>query len=352
MILSRKRTCHNDKSSERKQMVGGALIRVLFQILQCLHHSHNLRPLGNSPNRAFPKKRSELNRFVKPAQDTPEFRKVYHEIVDTFLCNTTAALENHYCSRLKILSRELFSRTYPPQDIKHAAQIALKWGRKNFGKRLTDITVRQFFDWIFDKRQPRRNPYNHRFSSLLDLHTVPTIPSLLDLQVRPTKPFHQILSWFNHSDTQYAPSNSHQRNILAEVRPHFTPLHWRNNLPEFRPYSAPTRHYIRPYGSRNNPQNGSSSSANRHLRPDPQSNNAHNNQSVNHTPLHKSSTIQGPLHQTPPRQAVADLSPAANHGPSITSPATTPASTPHSTPRKKRAQKMYYLIFPLHLSFQ
>ena len=211
---------------------------------------------------------------------------------------------------------------------------------------------RQFFDWIFDKRQPRRNPYNHSIPSLLDLHTVPTIPSLLDLQVRPTKPFHQILSWFNHSDTQYAPSNSHQRNILAEVRPHFTPLHWRNNLPEFRPYSAPTRHYIRPYGSRNNPQNGSSSSANRHLRPDPQSNNAHNNQSVNHTPLHKSSTIQGPLHQTPPRQAVADLSPAANHGPSITSPATTPASTPHSTPRKKRAQKMYYLIFPLHLSFQ
>ena len=122
------------------------LTKLLFQILQCLHHVHNIRPLEGIQSKAFRQKQHELDRFVKPAQEVPgsSFRGIYQNLIQRFLINTLSALENHYHQRLDSLEQQITASGFSQLDIQTAYQVAMRWGRRNFGSKLSNHAVESF----------------------------------------------------------------------------------------------------------------------------------------------------------------------------------------------------------------
>ena len=109
------------------------LSKLLFQSLQCMHHVHNIRPLEGIQSKAFCQNQNELDRFVKPAQEVPgsSFRGIYQNL--RFLINTLSALDNHYHQRLDSLEQQITASGFSQLDIQTAYQVAMRWGRRNFG---------------------------------------------------------------------------------------------------------------------------------------------------------------------------------------------------------------------------
>ena len=122
------------------------LTKLLFQILQCLHHVHNIRPLEGIQSKAFRQKQHELDRFVKPAQEVPgsSFRGIYQNLIQRFLINTLSALENHYHQRLDSLEQQIKASGFLQLDIQTAYHEAMRWGRRNFGSKLSNHAVESF----------------------------------------------------------------------------------------------------------------------------------------------------------------------------------------------------------------
>jgi ribA/ribD-fused uncharacterized protein len=124
--------------------------KLFFQILQCLHHISNVTQSNGLKNKAFQKKRDELDRFIRPAQESSgsKFRQQYKIHINNFLLQTLSELESHYQERIESLLSQTRSANLSGQDFKTAVMVALKWGRKNFGSKLSSNTINKFHSLI------------------------------------------------------------------------------------------------------------------------------------------------------------------------------------------------------------
>ena len=131
---------------------GQILHKLLFKILQVLHHLGNLTSPHIKLPKAFQKKQDEWTRFIRPAQDFPgsKFQQKFPSLVNTFLENTKTIMIEHYLDQLHKLPFQI----YPLHAKTNAAQLdtavhtALSWARKNFGKKLKRETINSFAELV------------------------------------------------------------------------------------------------------------------------------------------------------------------------------------------------------------
>ncbi len=124
------------------------LAKLLFQILQCMHHlSVTDSPEGSFP-KAFRKKQVELNRFLRPAQEYPDsaFRDTFQNLISSFLTNTLKALTQHYLARLTVLEKQVMQMDISSAEFNDCVKIALRWGNNTFGSKLSKQTLKHFQD--------------------------------------------------------------------------------------------------------------------------------------------------------------------------------------------------------------
>ena len=146
--MGRKNRTHSAGSHTQASSSVSHLAKLLFQILQCVHHLANI---GNSEEegiktRAFLKKQKELDNFVRPAQEHPGsgFRDAFRKLTQKYLVSVLATLSVHYLARLELLGSEIRSLDISNSDLQIASEIALRWGRKNFWSKLTAESIKQF----------------------------------------------------------------------------------------------------------------------------------------------------------------------------------------------------------------
>ena len=129
------------------------LAKLLFQVLQCLHHLTNIRPNGKGTMaKAFLKKQQEMDSFVRPAQELGSaFRPFFKKLTSNYFDATLDALVNHYQTRIETLRAEIQNMGASTSDFETSRQISLKWGRKNFRSKLTQSPafLMKNKSWIF-----------------------------------------------------------------------------------------------------------------------------------------------------------------------------------------------------------
>ena len=114
----------------------------LYQLLQCLHHAENTNQ--NQIPKAFTRKQNELKQFIKPAQVSDSFKQHYQIIINTFITDSIKALNHHYEARISELLGYLRSQRIPNNTVRKGANVAMRWAKKNFGKKLTTKTTEKF----------------------------------------------------------------------------------------------------------------------------------------------------------------------------------------------------------------
>ena len=145
-MVQKKRTKHFAGSQAHNPAIS-KLAKLLFQILQCLHHLANIGPNGKGITaKAFHKKQKEMDSFVRPAQEVPtsEFRHFFKKLTQNYFDGILAALVSHYQARLDTLRIQIQNMGISASDFQTATQISLRWGRKNFRSKLKSSTLDQF----------------------------------------------------------------------------------------------------------------------------------------------------------------------------------------------------------------
>lgn len=125
-----------------------SLAKFLFQILQCMHHISITDSSEGSFPKAFQKKQVELNRFLRPAQEYPNstFRDTFQNLISNFFIQTLHALTQHYSARLEVLEQQVKQLDVSFSEFNECVNIALRWGNKTFGSKLSKQTLKHFQD--------------------------------------------------------------------------------------------------------------------------------------------------------------------------------------------------------------
>lgn len=134
----------------------------LYQLLQCIHHLEKTNKSHQIP-KAFTKKQKELKGFIKPAQITDSFIKNYGTVVKKYIVDCINTLNNHYEERISELLGYLRSQKVQREEIEIASRIALRWGRRNFGKKLSEGTINKFH--VITNSIPLPSPASHHAAS-------------------------------------------------------------------------------------------------------------------------------------------------------------------------------------------
>ena len=84
-------------------------VKIMFQILQCLHHLVMLQDDANTagPRQAFFQKAKELDRFVRPAMPTRDLADKIKSINLAWAFEIRSTLVTHYRTQLDFLSGSL-----------------------------------------------------------------------------------------------------------------------------------------------------------------------------------------------------------------------------------------------------
>ena len=129
----------------QRQDDGRSPIKVMYQILQCLHHIFMLETDGvNNGGNPFDKKASDLDQFLRPAMPTFGLRQKLSEINRSWAFEIKSTLANHYRTQLDFLSGSLKAFNLSASDCAQTKSKALQWARKNFGRKLKAKTVTEF----------------------------------------------------------------------------------------------------------------------------------------------------------------------------------------------------------------
>ena len=162
-------TKNNHYQQQNHNTFVSTLAKILYQILQCLHHLNNI---GNPQQdgikiRAFQKKHKELETFFKPAQsEGTQFVHFIQNLTHQFFENASIGLIQHYQSLLKTHTSDLQSMAIHPTTLKNAKQLCLKWAHNNFKSKLHQNTISTFHSKVNNiVTNPTHNPY--------DTHTPP-----------------------------------------------------------------------------------------------------------------------------------------------------------------------------------
>lgn len=122
------------------------LVKTLFGILQCLHHTFLLKTQSDGQfGKAFRLKVNELDRFVKPACSNQEVKQAVQNVNKRWAVEISKALSKHYTdnlSKFKETAHNLIFRH--TLDHERAKQIAVSWAHRNYRKKLDKSTVALF----------------------------------------------------------------------------------------------------------------------------------------------------------------------------------------------------------------
>ena len=119
--------------------------KLFYQVLQLLHHATIARDQANGKlPLSFQKKVAQLSKFLRPARPTPTTRNKLQEVNVSWAKQIGATVLNHYRESLERVTATL--REFDPsrETFWGARLTALRWGHKNFGKKLQEYTVTKF----------------------------------------------------------------------------------------------------------------------------------------------------------------------------------------------------------------
>ena len=109
-------------------------VKIMFQILQCLHHLVMLQDDANTagPRQAFFQKAKELDRFVRPAMPTPDLADKIKSINLAWAFEIRSTLVTHYRTQLDFLSGSLKAWKLSATDCGQAKLKEKEWAKRNF----------------------------------------------------------------------------------------------------------------------------------------------------------------------------------------------------------------------------
>lgn len=204
----------------------------LYKLLQCIHHLEKTDQ--KELPKAFTKKQNELKRFLKPAQISDSFIKNYQTTVSKFIKDSVSALNNHYEARISETLGYLRSSRIPSAILQTGSRIALRWARRNFGKKLTNRTVDRYHQ-IVKTIAPSPDPS----TSSPPAPDTPSSPAVKAPHRRPLKP-HSTPTTHQHTPT--IQTTTPNTNIITSQNtnsPH-TDSHSNTNSPQTDSHSNPT----------------------------------------------------------------------------------------------------------------
>lgn len=118
--------------------------KVLFQLLQCLHHLAQLTGSDGKAVQAFGRKTRELDRFIRPAIQNSQITKKISELNNTWATNVTQALISHYQTQVDFLLGSIKGFRLSTNDLGTNMETARNWARRHFGRKLKSDTLAQF----------------------------------------------------------------------------------------------------------------------------------------------------------------------------------------------------------------
>ena len=147
-------------------------VKIMFQILQCLHHLVMLQDGGNTTGvrQAFFQKAKELDRFVRPAMPTPELADKIKSINLAWAFEIRSNLVTHYRTQLDFLSGSLKAWNLSTTDCAQSKLKAKEWAKRNFGRKLKPQTLSEFdrrIQQIFAPPKPTQTPHSDRPQRIL-----------------------------------------------------------------------------------------------------------------------------------------------------------------------------------------
>ena len=124
-------------------------VKLLFQVIQCLHHVANVTNQTNgNPSKAFKHKVQELNHFIRPALPNQTIKTKINQVNNDWATQVAQTLKTHYVAQLDYLKNTFKLYQISANDwVSHKNQ-ALNWARRAIGKKLAKQTL-QNFDQLF-----------------------------------------------------------------------------------------------------------------------------------------------------------------------------------------------------------
>ena len=163
-------------------------VKIIFQILQCLHHLVMLKDDANTagPREAFFQKAKELDRFVRPAMPTPDLADKIESINLAQAFEIRSILVTHYRTQLDFLSGSLTPWNLSATDCAQAKLKAKEWAKRNFGRKLKPQTLSEFdrrVQQIFAPPKSTQTQHSDRPQRILG-RAIPV--NIVDVQPVPT----------------------------------------------------------------------------------------------------------------------------------------------------------------------
>lgn len=119
--------------------------KLFFQIIQLIHHGNISKDQaeGKLP-KAFEKKVSGLNKFVRPARPSDSVRSKIQKENTSWAMNLGRIMRNHYSATLNSVISGLRGLNPTRETFLDARLTAIRWATKNYGKKLKDSTLDHF----------------------------------------------------------------------------------------------------------------------------------------------------------------------------------------------------------------
>ena len=118
--------------------------KVLYQLLQCLHHLSHLSSPNGKAVKAFDRKASELDRFIRPAVQNSEIQNEISDLNSAWATDVAHALAHHYRTQVSFLLGSIKAFGLSSNDLCTNMETAKNWARRHFGKKLKSETLAEF----------------------------------------------------------------------------------------------------------------------------------------------------------------------------------------------------------------
>lgn len=137
------------KEGDGKIGGGSSFAKMFYQVLQLLHHIGVAKEqAGGNPSKAFERKTSHLDKFVRPARPDNSVRRDIRQANLAWATGMGKIMLNHYQTTLNRITDTLAGTYISKENVLSAKQTALQWGKRNFGNKLNTSTVTKFSNMI------------------------------------------------------------------------------------------------------------------------------------------------------------------------------------------------------------
>ena len=141
---------------------GHSPVKLMFRLLQCLHHLAMLADDEGIAVKAFTRKAHELDRFIRPAIPNASIFKKIQTINEAWVGEVTLALREHYQTQIDFLSGSLKAWNLSNSDYFQTKTKALEWARRHYGRRLNSKALMEFDKLMTSLRSPPKpTPSTH-----------------------------------------------------------------------------------------------------------------------------------------------------------------------------------------------